>query len=145
MLKRPITYTNFDDEVVTDTFYFNLTEAELIEMDVSYKQGLADALQRIVEAKDNASIVREFKKIILSAYGVRSEDGKRFIKNEQIAEEFTQTPAYSALFMELATDENAAADFLEAVVPKSMMEKARQQDKPIGPPPSQIPPPPPSI
>lgn len=122
MLKREITYEDFDGNQATDTFYFNLNRTELIELEVAYEGGLQAALQRIIETKDNKTLINEFQKIILSAYGVKSEDGKRFIKNDKIREEFTQTPAYDALFMDLATNENSAADFIKGILPKGLSE-----------------------
>jgi hypothetical protein len=135
MYKRPITYEDFNGNEVTETFNFHLSKAELVELEVSYDQGFADTLQRIIETQDTKGLVAEFKKLILLAYGVRSEDGKRFIKSDQLREEFTQHPAYSALFMELATDDKAAGDFVNGIIPRDMAELVAQQDKPLAPPP----------
>lgn len=121
MLKREITYEDFDGNQVTDTFYFNLNRTELIELEVGYDGGLQAALLRIIESKDNKNLISEFKKIILQSYGVKSEDGKRFIKNDKVREEFTQTAAFDALFMELATKDDAAADFIKGVLPKGFV------------------------
>jgi hypothetical protein len=129
MLKHDITYENFDGETVTETFYFNLTKTEIIELEVGYEGGLEATIKRIIETKNNAALIAEFKRIILMAYGVRSEDGKRFIKNDQLREEFTQTPAYDELFMRLATDADFAADFIKGIVPKSMQEEMEKAEK----------------
>ena len=123
MLKREITYEDFDGNQVTDTFYFNLNRTELIELEVGYEGGLQAALQRIIESKDNKKIIEEFKKIILMAYGVKSEDGKRFIKNDHLREDFTQTAAFDALFMDLATNDNAAANFVMGILPNRFGEE----------------------
>lgn len=120
MLKKSITYVDFNDQEVTETFYFNLSKAELLEMEMGTSGGFGEMLKRIVDSKDTSSLILEFKKIILSAYGKRSDDGKRFIKNDQLREEFTQTAAYSVLFMELATSDNAAVDFIKGVLPPDM-------------------------
>lgn len=134
MLKRDITYEDFDGEQVTETFYFNLTKSEIIELEVSYKEGLQAALLRIVKAQDNKTLIAEFKKIVLLAYGERSEDGKRFIKNDEIREAFSQTAAYDALFMELATSDDAAATFIKGVVPKDFAKEIEKtQDVPLPP------------
>ena len=124
MLKREITYEDYNGEKVTEVFYFNLTQSELVELEVSYEGGLEASIKRIIEAKNVQALVQEFKKIILSAYGVRSEDGKRFIKNDQVREEFTQSAAYDALFMELATDDDAASKFITGILPASLVEAA---------------------
>lgn len=118
MFKRDVTYEDFDGEKVTETFYFNLTKSELIELEVNYEGGLREALERIIKSKDNKLLVAEFKRIVLLSYGIKSDDGKRFIKNDKLREEFAQTAAYDSLFMELATNDGSAADFIKGVVPK---------------------------
>lgn len=120
MLKREIKYTTFNDEEVTEIFYFNISEPELIEMEVGVDGGMKAMLERIIETVDRKELIKMFKSIVLDAYGQKSEDGKRFIKNEKLREEFSQTAAYHALFMELATTANAAAEFVIGVFPKSM-------------------------
>lgn len=134
MLKRTISYEDFDGNAAEDTFYFNLTEAELIELESSYDDGFAAAMQRIIAANNNQKLVQEFKKLVLLAYGVRSEDGKRFIKSEELARDFSQHAAYSTIFMELATDAEKASEFINGIMPKSLQDKVAQQDKPLVPP-----------
>lgn len=126
MLKRDITYEDFDGEKVTDTYYFNLTRSEIIELEVGYKEGLQVALQRIVKSEDRKALVEEFKRIILMAYGERSEDGKRFIKNDAMREAFSQTAAYDSLFIELATDDKAAATFVLGIIPKDFAKEVEK-------------------
>jgi hypothetical protein len=133
MLKRDITYEDFNGETVTDTFYFNLTKTEIIQLQFGYEGGLEAAIRKIIEAEDGKSLIEEFQKIVLAAYGVKSDDGKRFIKSEQLREEFSQTAAYDALFMDLATNEDSAADFVKGVVPKDLtaeLEKLGAQPQP---------------
>lgn len=120
MLKREIKYTNFDDEEVTETFYFNLSKSELIELEVEREEGMSEWLQAIIETKDHKELIAQFKRLVLLTYGQKSEDGKRFIKNDQLREEFSQTPAYDALFMELALDDGAAVAFIKGIMPKDM-------------------------
>lgn len=120
MLKKTITYVDFDGVERTEDFYFNLTKAEIMEMNLSVYGGLDKMLERIVAAKDTPKIVSTFKDLVLRAYGVKSDDGKRFIKNDKLREEFAQTEAYSELFMELATDEDAAIKFVNGIVPKEL-------------------------
>lgn len=121
MLKREIAYEDFDGNKVTDTFYFNLNRTELIEMEVGYEGGLQAALKRIIESKDNKNLISEFKKIILQSYGMKSEDGKRFIKNDSLREDFMQTAAFDALFMDLATNDGSAADFIKGILPSGFV------------------------
>lgn len=124
MLKKTITYEDFNGDQVSEDFFFHLSKAELVEMELSHDGGLSEALQRIVDAQDGKGIVTEFKNIILSSYGKRSEDGKRFVKNATIREEFESSEAYSALFMELVTNTDAAVEFVNGVVPQGLAEEA---------------------
>ena len=118
MLKKTITYRDYNDTERTEDFYFNLTQTEIMEMELGTTGGLAEMITRIVNAKDSPAIMRIFKDLILKAYGEKSDDGKRFIKSEAISTAFSQTEAYSILFMELATDEKAAAEFVNGIIPK---------------------------
>lgn len=120
MLKYPITYEDLDGNTVTESFYFNFTKTELIEMEVSEREGLQKVLERIVAAEDRKELVAQFKKLILSSYGVKSEDGKRFVKSETLRTEFSQHPAFDALFIKLATDANAGGDFVNGVMPRDL-------------------------
>ena len=117
MLKKTITYTDYNGVERKEDFYFNLTKAEIMEMEMSISGGLTEMINRIVAAQDAPAIVKIFKDLILKAYGVKSPDGKRFIKSDELATEFAQTEAYSQLFMELATDADAASAFVNGIVP----------------------------
>lgn len=123
MLKKTITYNDYNGVERTEDFYFNLSKAEILEMEMGTSGGLAEMIQKIVAAQDAPSIVRVFKDLVLKAYGEKSPDGKRFIKSEEISTEFSQTEAYSQLFMELATDAEAGAAFVNGIVPKEMAER----------------------
>lgn len=118
MLKRTVTYTNYNNQEVTEDFYFNLTKAELVEMQYEIGGGLEERLKKIIDAKDQPEIVKQFKEILLRAYGEKSPDGKYFNKSKEISERFSRTEAYSIIFMELATDAQKAADFINAITPK---------------------------
>jgi len=118
MLKKTMTYTDFDGMERTEDFYFNLTEAEIIEMDMSTEGGLEQMIHKISTTQDKPRIIAIFKEIILKAYGEKSLDGKRFIKNKELAEAFSQTQAYSDLFMSLASDPDSASAFINGIVPK---------------------------
>src|SRR4051812_23840976 len=127
MLKKTIKYTDFNNNEVSEDFYFNLSQAEIIELETSHKGGLTESLQRIIAEDDNKAIVEEFKKIILKAYGKRSPDGRRFIKNQEIRDEFESSEAYSTLFMEMLTDEDAAAKFVNGIVPQRMTDENQKE------------------
>ena len=117
MLKKTITYTDYNGNPRTEDFYFNLNEAELAEMVVSVDGGLTAMIQRIVAAQDGKQIIATFKDIVLRAYGEKSPDGRRFIKNPELRDAFSQTEAYVKLFMELSTDHDAAAAFINGIIP----------------------------
>lgn len=123
MLEKTITYTDYNGSQRTEKFHFNLTKAEIMEMEMSTTGGLAEMIQKIVAAQDSPAIIKIFKEMILKAYGEKSPDGKRFIKSEEILTAFAQTEAYSQLFMELATNADAAAKFVNGIVPSDMSEK----------------------
>lgn len=126
MIKETITYTDYNGISRTEDFYFNLTKAEVMELEMSTKGGLAEMIQRIVAAQDQPAIIKIFKDLIVKAYGVKSPDGKRFIKNQEVIDEFVQTEAFSELFMKLATDADAAAKFVNGIVPADLAKQANQ-------------------
>lgn len=120
MLKKTMTYTDFNGETRKEDFFFNLTRAEVTELELSTDGGLSDKIKRITEAKDVPEIMRVFKDLILKSYGVKSPDGKRFIKSPELSEEFSQTEAYSDLFMELAQNSDSAAAFVNGIMPQNI-------------------------
>lgn len=130
MLKKTITYFDYNDVERTEDFYFNLSKAEIMEMEMGTTGGLAEMINKIVQTQDAPAIIKVFKDLILKAYGERSADGKRFEKkNGVLAEAFAETEAYSQLFMELATDADAAARFVNGIIPKDMQAEAQKQLK----------------
>lgn len=122
MLKKSITYTDFNGEEITEDFFFHLSKAELVELEMSQKEGLSKYLERIIKAENGQEIMTIFKKLLLQAYGQRSPDGKRFVKNEGLRQEFLSSEAYSELFMELVTNADAAAAFINGIVPTGLAE-----------------------
>ena len=120
MLKKTISYVDYNGTQRTEDFYFNLSQAEIMEMEMSTVGGFVEMINRIVEAQDTPSLVKIFKDLILKAYGEKSLDGKRFIKSDEIREAFSQTEAYSQLFMELATNATAASEFVNGIIPKNL-------------------------
>ena len=131
MLKKTITYTDYNGLERTEDFYFNLTKAEIMTMELSTAGGFAEMLTRIVNAQDQVAIIKIFQDLILKAYGEKTADGKRFEKSEAISTAFAQTEAYSILFMELATDADEAAKFINGIVPADMAQKAAEMPRPI--------------
>lgn len=127
MLKKTITYTDYNGVERTEDFYFNLTKAELMEMEMGTTGGFAEMVKRVVAAQDAPTIIKVFKSMILKAYGEKSPDGKHFVKSEEIANAFAQTEAYSDLFMELATDSKAAAEFVNGIIPSASVEETAKE------------------
>lgn len=117
MIKKTMTYTDYDGVQRTEDFYFNLTKAEVAEMQVSTVGGLDKMIKQIISEQDGKRIIELFKDLVLRSYGKKSPDGRRFIKNQELRDDFAQTEAYSDLFMELATDADAASAFVNGIVP----------------------------
>ena len=118
MLKKTITYTDFNGVERTEDFYFNLTKAEIAEMELEVPGGMTTIIERITKTQDTPSLIKVFKELILRSYGKKSDDGRRFIKNKELVEEFKDSEAYSELFMELATNAEAASAFVNGITPK---------------------------
>lgn len=131
MLKKAITYVDYNGVERTENFYFNLSKAEVMEMEMGTEGGFTEMIEKIVAAKDAPSIIKVFKDLILKAYGEKSSDGKRFIKSEEISTAFSQTEAYSQLFMELSTNDKAAAEFVNGIMPADLVEKAQMPNAQI--------------
>ena len=120
MYKKTITYPDYNGEEIKEDFYFNLTKAEILEMQLEKEGGLAEKIQAIVDSKNVPELIKIIKELILRSYGKKSDDGKRFIKSPELSREFTQTEAYSELFMELATDSDAASAFINGIIPANL-------------------------
>ena len=116
----------FTGEEKVEAHYFHLSKADLIELEVSRKGGLQEHIKSIITSEDGRAIIEEFKDLILRSYGRRSEDGKRFIKNEEIRQEFYNSEAYSTLFLQLCTDADAAAAFVNGIVPGDLLQNTDQ-------------------
>ncbi len=124
MIKKTIKYTDYNGTEREEPFWFNLTKAELMEMEMGTTGGLAEMIQKIVETQDAPAIIKIFKDLVLKAYGEKSADGRRFIKigpdGVALSVGFSQTEAYSQLFMELATDADKAAEFVKGIIPNDI-------------------------
>jgi hypothetical protein len=120
MLKKTVTYVDYNGVERTEDFYFNLSKAEVAEMELSVEGGFSKMLEEIVASKDNVRIVSLFKQMVLKAYGEKSADGRRFVKSEEISKAFSETEAYSEIFMELALNTDAAAAFVNGIMPANL-------------------------
>lgn len=120
-------YTDYNGNERTETFSFNLTKAEMTEMQLSVNGGLTAMIDNIVKAEDTASLVKIFKELVLKAYGEKSIDGKRFVKSEELSKAFSETEAYSQIFMRLATDADAASKFVNGIIPSDISKAAAEK------------------
>jgi len=126
MLKKTIKYVDYNGQEREEDFYFDLSTAEITEMELSKTGGLSNTIQSIVKAKDMPSLIKLFKELIFKSYGEKSADGRIFIKSEELSIAFSQTPAYSILFMELASDDKAASAFVNGIIPADVLAKAQE-------------------
>ena len=133
MLKKTIAYTDYNGVERKEDFYFNLSKAEIMEMEMSTSGGLTEMISKIVAAQDTPAIIKLFKDLVLRAYGEKSLDGKRFVKIDEngipLSRAFSQTEAYSVLFMELATDDEAASEFVNGTGPADVSKAAKEEAK----------------
>ena len=124
MLKKTITYEDYNGVSRTEDFYFNLSKAEIMEMEMGTTGGFGAMVNKIIAAKDLPTLIHLFKDLLLKSYGEKSPDGKRFIKSPELSEAFSQTEAYSQLFMELAMDDKKGAEFVNGIVPVDLAKEA---------------------
>lgn len=129
MLKKTITYTDYDGTTRKEDFYFNLNKSELMRLDLTTEGGVEKLIKKMIAERDNKKIFEMFEKIILMSYGEKSLDGRRFIKSEELSREFTQTEAYNVLLLELTENEKTMADFINGVLPSDLIAKAEDVDK----------------
>lgn len=129
MLKKLIKYTDYDGRERSENFYFNLSKAELMEMELGVDGGMQQMIQLIIDKQDIPKIMAAFKRIILKAYGEKSADGRRFIKSDALSEAFSQTEAYSNLYIELVTDAEVAAAFINGIIPEEVSSAVLERRK----------------
>lgn len=123
MLKKTITYIDFNGIERKEDFYFNLSKPEIVKMQGSVKGGYDIRLKSIAADLNGANIMEFFEDLISRSYGEKGEDGRRFMKSDEISRAFMETPAYEALFEELVTDADAAANFVNAIMPADVTQK----------------------
>lgn len=121
MLARKIKYTNLNGEERERTYYFHFSKAEVMEMELSKEGGFEVFIQRIIDTRDQKELVKMFRELIQESYGIKSDDGEQFIKNDKVLNEFIQSEAYSELYMELATNTDAAIEFINGIFPQQIM------------------------
>ena len=128
MYQKTVTYEDYKGNTRTEDFYFNLNKAELVELELSTKGGLTVMMDRIIAAQDNATLFKIFKDLVSKSYGVLSDDGRKFVKNQEVLDDFMQTEAYSIIFSELATNAEAAAEFFNNVIPQNLAKELAEEE-----------------
>lgn len=126
MFKKTMTYTDWNGVERTEDVYFNLSKAEILEMQLTTEGGFDNMLERMIKAKDTIALVKLYKQLILKAYGKKSEDGRRFEKSEEITREFIESPLFSDVYMELTLDDEKAQEFVRGIMPADL---SRQVDE----------------
>ena len=129
MIKKTMTYTDYNGNERTEDFYFHLNKAEITKMEMSTQGGMAERIQRIVAAQDQPAIIEVFEDLIQKSYGVKTPDGKGFVKRKEDLEAFIATEAYSDLFMELATNADAASEFVNGIIPADLAKQLEKNNK----------------
>lgn len=130
MYSEKVTYTDYNGVERKEEFFFNLTKAELLEMEMGIVGGFNAMVQKAIDAQDQPTLINVFKDLLLKSCGVKSADGRRFIKNDEVRADFKETEAYSILFMKYATDAEAAAKFINGIVPTDLAQEAQQEIAP---------------
>ncbi|OLU39740.1 hypothetical protein [Ileibacterium valens] len=120
MISKTIEYTDYNGNEVKDTFYFNLNEAEIIDMEMSKSGGLSEHIQKIIDTKDLPKLIKLFKTMLLKSYGEVSDDGKHFVKSKKIRKKFENSAAFPKLYMALATNDIEAAEFVKGIIPQNI-------------------------
>ena len=129
MFKHNIKYTDYNGVERNEQFYFNLSKAELMEMELSTQAGVDEMLRMMIATNDNAKILQIFKDLILKSYGIKSEDGKRFIKTKELRDQFEQSEAYSEFFMAmLANEDNLQTKFINGVINGTNVPNLSEED-----------------
>lgn len=118
MIVKTVTYTDFNGNERTESFWFHLSRPELTEMLLGIDNNIEMYIKTIIKSENYYEIVKIFKKLLLEAYGEKSEDGRRFIKLPEKTKEFSESEAYSVLFTELTTNEEKASEFVNGLISK---------------------------
>lgn len=131
MFKKTVTYTDYNGDTQTEDFYFNLTKVECMELEFGLKGSntLSESIKAIINAGDAGTVLKMIKKILLTAYGVKSPDGKRFVKNDEVRTAFEESPAFEEIYWELVTDVDKAADFISGIAPSTVRDNLGDNPK----------------
>lgn len=132
MIKKTVTYKDFDGNERTEDFYFHLTEQELTEWELSIDGGLSGVIRRVSSTGDPRTLMGIFKDLLMKSYGVKTPDGRGFMKNKEILDSFMCTQAFSDLYMELATNDKAASEFVSGIIPENLLKEANKDMKVLG-------------
>ena len=129
MIKKTIKYIDYDGNEREEEFRFNLSKAELTEMEFSLNGGLSTMLKRLVQEKNSSEMIKILKEIILKSYGERSDDGKYFRKSEELSKAFSETEAFTDIFMSIVSSPEAALEFVQGILPQDVREQINSQKR----------------
>ena len=127
MLTKTVTYDDLNDNPVTETLYFNINKLEILELEIEHGGDLEAVLKRLIESKDNREIYALFKSILVSAYGIKSDDGRRFIKGPEIKKDFESSPALPEIIFDFVKNPEEAAQFIEKCLPQKLIREAKAE------------------
>lgn len=139
MLKKTITFDDLEGNEVKKDFYFNLGVDELTELEVEYPKGLSEHIKKVIKQDDRKELMKLFKLLIRKSYGIKHEDGLRFVKSEDVSDSFMQTNAYGELLLELSTSPDAAGNFFNGVLPAKVLKKLSEKTSDEKPPEKDLP------
>lgn len=129
MFKKTVTYRDFNDVERTEEYFFHLSTTEVLKLEKNKDGSLSEQLEKIQRDEDEAAMLDMITKLVLLAYGEKSEDGRRFVKSDKLVEEFTETEAYSQIFLDIMTNENELIDFITGILPKEMSQEVQKAMK----------------
>lgn len=130
MYKKTISYTDYNGNKRTEDFYFNMSQSEAVKLNAKYPGGITEAMRKAIQSQDGDQIIHFFEEMVAVSYGEKTADGRRFTKSKEILDAFKETPAYDIFFMELVTDENAASDFFNGIIPQTADAPTSEESKP---------------
>jgi len=127
MIKKTVTYEDFNGEKKTKELWFHFSESEITNEELTTEGGLYNTIRKMTEEQDRIMLAKLFRQIILKSYGEKSADGERFMKSQEIMDNFEHSAAYDALYMELATDTQKVSDFVKGTLPKNLAARVDEE------------------
>lgn len=141
MIKRTVTYEDFNGVTHTEDLYFNLTKTEMSKIvleeakfdpdgnqDEESMNAFSDRLREIGRSGDGKKIIDMFEWLLKISYGEKSEDGRRFVKNDEVYEDWRYSASYDQFWQDLMLSETGdMVEFINGIIPADLM-KAAEND-----------------